>query len=83
MVTGLSSCELIGGIFKAGVWVGVLAVVLVVGLTDLDHCPYEWQEIKKAAGMQADDLLVDSPFLYLIIIDCLATMPPSPVMRII
>jgi hypothetical protein len=32
MVTSLSSCELIGGIFKAGVWVGVLAVVLVVAL---------------------------------------------------
>lgn len=32
MVTGLSSCELIAGIFKAGVWVGVLAVVLVVAL---------------------------------------------------
>lgn len=31
MVT-LSSCEVIGGIFKAGVWVGVLAVVGVVAL---------------------------------------------------
>jgi hypothetical protein len=28
----LSSCELIGDIFKAGVWVGVLLVVVVVGL---------------------------------------------------
>ena len=28
----LSSCELVGDIFKAGVWVGVLAVVAVVGL---------------------------------------------------
>jgi hypothetical protein len=28
----LSGCEVIGGIFKAGVWVGVLAVVAVVGL---------------------------------------------------
>lgn len=28
----LSSCEVIGGIFKAGVWVGVLAVVGVVAL---------------------------------------------------
>ena len=28
----LSSCEVIGGIFKAGVWVGILLVVLVVGL---------------------------------------------------
>lgn len=27
-----SSCAVIGGIFKAGVWVGVTAVVLVVGL---------------------------------------------------
>jgi hypothetical protein len=28
----LSSCSAIEGIFKAGVWVGVLAVVVVVGL---------------------------------------------------
>jgi hypothetical protein len=28
----LSSCEVVGGIFKAGVWVGILLVVLVVGL---------------------------------------------------
>jgi hypothetical protein len=28
----LSGCAVIGGIFKAGVWVGVLAVALVVGL---------------------------------------------------
>lgn len=28
----MSSCEAIGGIFKAGVWVGVLVVVLVVGI---------------------------------------------------
>jgi hypothetical protein len=28
----LSSCEVIGGIFKAGIWVGILLVVLVVGL---------------------------------------------------
>jgi len=27
-----SSCEVIGGIFKAGVWSGVLIVVLVVAL---------------------------------------------------
>ena len=32
MVTSLSSCELIGGIFKAGVCVGVLAVVVVLAL---------------------------------------------------
>ncbi|HEY4207353.1 MAG TPA: phosphatidate cytidylyltransferase [Puia sp.] len=25
-------CAVVGGIFKAGVWVGVIAVVLVVGL---------------------------------------------------
>lgn len=28
----LSSCQLIGDIFKAGVWAGVLMVVVVVGL---------------------------------------------------
>ena len=28
----LSSCEAIGGIFKAGVWAGVLLVVVVIGL---------------------------------------------------
>jgi hypothetical protein len=28
----LTACELVKGIFKAGVWVGVIAVVLVVGL---------------------------------------------------
>jgi len=28
----LSSCEAIGGIFKAGVWSGVLLVVVVIGL---------------------------------------------------
>jgi hypothetical protein len=27
-----SGCQLAGGIFKAGVWVGVLAVVVVIGL---------------------------------------------------
>lgn len=32
LMTVLSSCDLIGGIFKAGVWVGVLAVVVVVVL---------------------------------------------------
>ena len=32
MTTLLSGCEVIGGIFKAGVWVGVLAVVVVVGV---------------------------------------------------
>ncbi len=29
---GLSSCEVIGGIFKAGIWVGVLAVVGIIAL---------------------------------------------------
>ena len=28
----LSSCSVVEGIFKAGVWVGILAVVLIVGL---------------------------------------------------
>ena len=28
----LPGCAVIGGIFKAGVWVGVLAVVLVIGI---------------------------------------------------
>jgi hypothetical protein len=28
----LSSCEAIGDIFKAGFWVGVIAVVIVIGL---------------------------------------------------
>jgi hypothetical protein len=27
-----SGCELVGDIFKAGMWVGVLAVVAIVGL---------------------------------------------------
>ena len=26
----LSSCEIVGGIFKAGVWTGIIAVALVV-----------------------------------------------------
>ena len=32
MAMTLSSCEVIGGIFKAGMWVGILVVVAVVGL---------------------------------------------------
>jgi hypothetical protein len=28
----LSSCEAIGGIFKAGVWTGVIAIVVIVAL---------------------------------------------------
>jgi hypothetical protein len=27
-----SGCTVVGGIFKAGVWVGVIAVLLIVGL---------------------------------------------------
>ncbi len=30
--TVLSSCELVEGIFKAGVWTGIIVVVLVVAL---------------------------------------------------
>jgi hypothetical protein len=32
VLLSLSSCEVIGGIFKAGVWVGVLIVVGIIGL---------------------------------------------------
>lgn len=32
MATTLSSCQVVGGIFKAGVWVGILVVVVVVGI---------------------------------------------------
>ena len=32
LCTTLSSCELVEGIFKAGVWVGVIVVVVVVAL---------------------------------------------------
>lgn len=32
VVLFLSSCQVIGGIFKAGVWTGILAVAVVVGL---------------------------------------------------
>ena len=28
----LTSCEVIGGIFKAGIWSGIIMVVVVVGL---------------------------------------------------
>lgn len=31
-LVSLSSCEVIGGIFKAGVWTGILIVAVVVGL---------------------------------------------------
>lgn len=32
LLFSLSSCEVIGGIFKAGVWTGILIVAVVVGL---------------------------------------------------
>jgi len=32
LLLSLSSCQIIGGIFKAGVWAGILLVVVVVGL---------------------------------------------------
>ncbi|MCX2576203.1 hypothetical protein [Pedobacter sandarakinus] len=32
LCTTLSSCELVGGIFKAGVWSGIIIVVIVVAL---------------------------------------------------
>ena len=32
IIVSLSSCEVVGGIFKAGVWVGVLVVVGIIGL---------------------------------------------------
>ena len=31
-MTTLSGCQLVGDIFKAGVWVGVLVVVVVIAL---------------------------------------------------
>ena len=30
--TTLAGCELVGDIFEAGVWVGVILVILIVGL---------------------------------------------------
>ena len=32
VLTMISGCEVVGGIFKAGVWVGILAVVLVIAV---------------------------------------------------
>lgn len=32
LLMSLSSCEIVGGIFKAGVWTGFILVALVVGL---------------------------------------------------
>ena len=31
MICLLDSCAIVGGIFKAGVWVGVLIVLVVIG----------------------------------------------------
>jgi len=31
-ITLLSSCEVIGGIFKAGIWSGIIIVVIVIAL---------------------------------------------------
>jgi hypothetical protein len=32
LATMMSSCSVVGGIFKAGAWTGIIAVVLVVAL---------------------------------------------------
>lgn len=32
LAISLSSCEVIGGIFKAGVWTGVIIVALIIGV---------------------------------------------------
>ena len=32
LVIGLSSCEAIGGIFKAGMWSGIIFVAIIVAL---------------------------------------------------
>ncbi len=32
LATTLSSCEIIGGIFKAGMWSGIIIVVIVLSL---------------------------------------------------
>ena len=32
LATSLTSCEALGGIFKAGMWVGVIVVVLIIAL---------------------------------------------------
>jgi hypothetical protein len=31
-IVSLSSCEIVGGIFKAGVWTGIILVAVVVGI---------------------------------------------------
>jgi len=32
MMTGLSSCEVVGGIFKAGFWTAIVLIVLIIAL---------------------------------------------------
>lgn len=32
LLTSLSSCEAIGSIFKAGIWTGIIGIVIVVAL---------------------------------------------------
>lgn len=32
LAMSLSSCEIVGGIFKAGIWTGIIVVVLVIVL---------------------------------------------------
>lgn len=32
LMTTMSSCEVIGGIFKAGMWVGIIIVVLIIAI---------------------------------------------------
>lgn len=32
IIISLNSCVVAGGIFKAGIWIGILMVVLVVGI---------------------------------------------------
>ncbi len=32
ILVSMTGCEVIGGIFKAGVWVGIIAVVGIIGL---------------------------------------------------
>ncbi len=32
LAVGLSSCEAIAGIFKAGIWVGVIIVVVIIAV---------------------------------------------------
>jgi len=32
LVTGLTGCELVGDIFRAGMWVGVILVIVIIGV---------------------------------------------------